>query len=488
MTGDHGVARRRFLGGAAALGGAVLLAPPGVGEALAATATARTPDYQPTKASLDTHPVPRWYKDAKFGIFIHWGVYSAIGGAVRQSASEWYLWYQSTKDSAEWKYHRDTYGENVVYDDFIPRFTAEHYDPDAWVRLFEAAGAEYFVLTSKHHEGFALFPSAVTDRNAVTMGPKRDLVGELVTAARRRGRIHPGLYYSLGEFFNPALGRPMRNFYTDQEIPLVGYKPVKDYVGDYELKQLREIIDRYDPDVLWADGQWFRPPGDPPWRSEEPISYYYNRAKDRRTPKGVVVNDRFDTHLDYATYEQRTNPDTDPQKWESCITIGYSWGYNKHELPEDFKTSEYLIRLLADVVSKNGNLLLNIGPKPDGTIPDILEGRLRDIGDWLAINGSAIYGSAPWQRAQEDDADPGVRYTVTPGRFHVIVFGWPGGELVLPGDLPLAHDTRITLLGHRGAPLRWTRKDGKVMITMPAEGPASTPSKHAYTLSFEWPR
>ncbi|MEH0525721.1 alpha-L-fucosidase [Streptomyces stelliscabiei] len=434
------VNRRHFMTTAAAVGGAVLLAPPGTAAALTGpTLTGNgtgIPDYRPTKASLDTHPVPRWYKDAKFGIFVHWGVYSVIGGATPRSASEWYLWYQSTKDTAEWKYHRDTYGENVTYDDLIPRFKAEKYDPDSWVRLFEQAGAEYFALTSKHHDGFALYPSKVTDRHSGAYGPRRDLVGELMAAARRRGTVRPGLYYSLGEYFNPAIGRPMRNFYTDKEIPLTGYKPVQDYVGDYELKQLYEIIDRYDPELLWADGQWFRPEGNPPWRSEEPMAHYYNQAKNRRHPKGVVTNDRFDTHFDFATYEQRTNPTMDPQKWECCMTMGYSWGYNKHEPDEDYKTSEFLIRLLADVVSKNGNLLLNIGPRPDGTIPGIMQERLRDIGAWLKVNGPAIYGSTPWVRAEEEGSPLGIRYTVSPGKFNIIVLGAPSGTLSVPGDIP----------------------------------------------------
>jgi alpha-L-fucosidase len=477
------VNRRQFMSTAAALGGAVLLSPPGVAQALTGAVSTGIPDYTATKASLDTHPVARWYKDAKFGVFIHWGIYSVPAGATRKSASEWYLWYLSTKDSAEWKYQRDTYGENFGYDDFIPQFTAEKYNPDAWVKLLEQAGAEFFALTSKHHDGFALFPSAVTDRNSVKLGPKRDLVGELMNAARRRGTVRPGLYYSLGEFFNPALGRPMRNFYTDQEIPLVGYKPVADYIGDYELKQLSEIIDRYDPELLWADGQWFRPTGNPPWRSEEPIAHFYNKAKNRPRPQGVVVNDRFDTHYDYATFEQRTNPQMDPQKWECCMTIGYSWGYNKHELDEDYKTSEFLIRLLADVVSKNGNLLLNIGPRPDGTIPEIMQQRLLDIGAWLRINGPAIYGSTPWVRAEDTLGAVGVRYTVSPGKFNAIVLGAPTGVVSLPGDLPISATSAVRVLGQSGT-LKWSRRDGKIDVVLPAR----LPSAIANTLSIDWNR
>jgi alpha-L-fucosidase len=463
-----------FLTGTA-LGAGALLAPVHVGRALAADTR---PDYEPTRESLDTHPVPRWYKDAKFGIFIHWGAYAVPAGTSRHQAAEWYVFYQQWRDTQPWEYHRNTYGEQFVYDQFIPQWKAERYDPDSWVRLFEQAGAEYFVLTSKHHDGFSLFPSAVTDRHSVAMGPRRDLVGDLFAAARRRGTVRPGLYYSLGEWFNPSMGRPMRNFYTGEEIPLAGYKPVTDYVRDYEHRQLREIIDRYDPDLLWADGQWtgLRPPTGP-WLSEEPIAHYYNQAKNRRQPKGVLINDRFETHADFLTYEQSTASGMVPRKWEHCVTIGYSWGYNKHELPEDFKTSEFLVHRLVDVVSKNGNLLLNIGPRADGTIPEILQERLRDIGDWLAVNGAAIYASAPWIRS----GDPGVRYTVTPGKFNVIVLDWPGTQLRLPGDLPIAADARIRL---RGQPLSWTRRDGAFVITMPD----TPPGKYAHTLTVDWHR
>lgn len=445
--------------------------------------SAGVPDYAPTKASLDTHPVPRWYKDAKFGIFVHWGVYSVPGGTGRRNAAEWYLWYQSLKDTAEWRYHRDTYGPDFVYDDFIPHFKAENFDPDSWVRLFERAGARYFVLTSKHHDGFALFPSEVTDRHSVAYGPKRDLVGELMAAARRRGTVRPGLYYSLGEFYNPAIGRPMLNFYTGEEIPMTGYRPVGDYIADYELKQLREITDRYDPDLLWADGQWLRPLGDPAWRSEEALAHYYNQARNRRKPKGVVVNDRFDTHDDFTTYEQRTNPAMDPQKWECCITMGHSWGYNKHELDEDYKTSEFLVHLLADVVSKNGNLLLNIGPRADGTIPGVMRERLCDIGAWLDVNGPAVYGSAPWLRAQDEGGPLGVRYTVTPGAFNVIVLGAPRGTLSVPADIPIGATSAVRPLGHP-EPLRWTRADGGIHITVPS----ALPSGIANTFAVEWER
>ena len=361
------VDRRHFMTTAAALGGAVLLAPPGTAQALSGAAVpggSGIPDYEPTRASLDTHPVPRWFKDAKFGIFIHWGAYSVPAGAARQPAAEWYLHYMNWRDSPEYEYHRGTYGENFNYDDFIPQFKAEKYDPDAWVRLFEDAGAQYFVLTSKHHDGFALFPSAVTDRHSVRWARSATSSASCSPPPASEAPSGRGCTTRSASCTTRRSAGRCATRTPAPEIPPAGYLPVADYVRDYEHKQLHEIIDRYDPDLLWADGQWAGQPPTAPWHSEEPMAYYYNQAKNRQRPKGVAINDRFDTHQDFATYEQHTAPVPLAEKWEHCVTIGYSWGYNKHELPEDYKTSEFLVHRLVDVVSKNGNLLLNIGPKP----------------------------------------------------------------------------------------------------------------------------
>ncbi|MEV0408073.1 alpha-L-fucosidase [Actinoallomurus sp. NPDC050550] len=475
-----GVNRRAFLGGAA-LAGAAALAPLRGPVALAGTATG---PYDPTPASLNTHPVAPWYRDAKFGIFIHWGVYSvpAWGDTVDYHAAEWYFYAMrisaAGRDST-YQHHLSTYGPGVAYDDFIPRFTAERYDPHAWIRLFERAGARYFVLTSKHHDGFQLFPNAVSRRNAAVLGPHRDLVGELFAAARH-SPLRRGLYYSLGEFYNPALGTPPWDPYTRAPIPYTGYTPVKDYVADYEHVHLRTLIDRYDPDLLWADGQnWHEDlgagsifcPKDLDWRSGEVLAYYYNRAVERR--RDVMVNDRFRAgHADFAvsegdksSYKLRSTP------WEACLTMGRSWGYDTHEDPARIKSEPALVQLLVDIVAKNGNLLLNIGPRHDGTIADWQRERLIAVGDWLRDNGSAIYGTTPWQRAQDGD----LRYTVSPGAFNIIPLSWPGATLTVPGDLPVADGARMRLLGHHGRPLEWTRQDGSIVITLPSRAPGRGP-------------
>ncbi|MFE0023294.1 alpha-L-fucosidase [Amycolatopsis sp. NPDC059021] len=418
-----------------------------------------------------------WFPSAKFGIFIHWGVYSALAWGDAKHAAEWYLYAMNVTDPARGtgtrEHHLRTYGANVNYDDFIPRFTARRYDPRAWVRLFEQAGARYFVLTSKHHDGFQLFGNPASDRNSVRLGPHRDLVGELFHAARHSG-LKRGLYHSLGEFYSPALGTPPRNPYTGVEIPYTGYRPVTDYVRQYEHVHLKTLIDRYDPDVLWADGQGYHEFGGGSifrpkvwdWHSDEILGYYYRNAADRPRPKSVVANDRFEVaHPDFATVEGDNKKYVlRPDPWEACLNIGKSWGYNENEDPAKIKSSARLVQLLAEVVSKNGTMLLNIGPREDGTIPDWMSTRLLGIGRWLRINGRAIYGSVPWQRAMDGD----VCYTRTRDAFHLIPLHWPGAKLTVPGDVPITDRSRIRLLGGHSRPLSWTRTADGIAIDLPA--------------------
>lgn len=253
-----------------------------------------TKDYEPTVESLNSHPTPTWFNDDKFGIFIHWGAYSVPAWGPRGSYAEWYWNYMNSKGSATNAHQKDTYGTAANYDDFIGRWKAEKYDPDAWVKLFKDAGAKYFVLTSKHHEGVALFDSKVSGRDTVDLGPKRDLAGDLFKAARKDtegGQLKAGFYYSLYEWYNPSYtGSPVRNPYTGAEVPYTGALSVKDYVGDYMVPQLNELVDQYDPDIIWCDGQWDKPASY--WKTAPVIADYYNRANNRAHPKEVAVANR----------------------------------------------------------------------------------------------------------------------------------------------------------------------------------------------------
>ncbi|MEK8142714.1 alpha-L-fucosidase [Streptomyces sp. M10(2022)] len=189
------------------------------------------------------------------------------------------------------KYHQDTYGTDADYDDFIGRWKAEKYDPDAWVKLFKDAGAKYFVLTSKHHEGVALYDSKVSGRDTVDLGPGRDLAGDLFKAARKEGGLRAGFYYSLYEWNHPAYtGKPVSNPYTGATVPYTGAPVVDDYVDDHMVPQMRELVDQYDPDMLWCDGQWDKPASY--WKTAPVIADYYNQAKNRKNPKEVAVANR----------------------------------------------------------------------------------------------------------------------------------------------------------------------------------------------------
>lgn len=474
------------------------------GTSLAGVSTAGTPaappgddvpDYQPTVESLNSHPVPEWFDDDKFGIFIHWGAYSVPAWGPRGSYAEWYWNYMQSNGSATNQHHRDTYGTDTDYDDFIGQWKAEKFDPDEWVDLFNDAGAKYFVLTSKHHEGVSLYDSLVTGRDSVDLGPKRDLAGDLFAAARRDGKLKAGFYYSLYEWFNPNYtGRPVRNPYTGAEVTYTGETESRDYVEDYMLPQMRELIEDYDPDIIWCDGQWEKPASY--WKTAQVLADYYNQAKNRPDPKEVAVANRCkiqtgnldSPELDFQTPEYTVKPDIDPVKWESSRGIAHSYGYNQNEPEEDHLTSDQLVDSLVDIVSKNGNLLLDIGPKADGTIPEIQRSRLLDMGAWLKVNGEAIYGTTYFNHAAEPGGPDDLRYTVKDGTLYATALTWPGEELTLGTDLPVDRRTEITLLGSNGAKLKW-RKDasGRVVVKTPMAGADATSSKHAYVFKISTP-
>jgi alpha-L-fucosidase len=349
-------------------------------------------------ASLDARPIPQWFKDAKLGIFIHWGVYSVpawapVGKdfAVYSKYSEWY-WNRLVTDSSNVgkafrAYHNSTYGPNVKYQDFAPMFKAELFNPAQWAEVFKKAGAQYVVLTSKHHDGFALWPSAEAwNWNTVDVGPHRDLAGELTDAVKAKG-LHMGFYYSLYEWFNPL------------------YKSnVNKYVSEHMIPQLKDLVVRYKPDIIWPDGEWEHPSDT--WKSTEFLAWLYNESPVKNS---VVVNDRWgketrSKHGGYYTteYDIIHNEDATKKKfdhpWEECRGIGGSFGYNRNENLGDYETSDALIQMLIQKTARGGNLLLDIGPDADGTIPVIMQQRLADLGTWLNTNGEAIYGTSAGQQ------------------------------------------------------------------------------------------
>lgn len=348
--------------------------------------------YEANWASLNQRKIPAWFHQDKFGIFIHWGTYAvpAYAPVIPNSGlsySEWY-WRRIEEKQKDFRaFHDKNFGADFLYPQFEKSFKAELYDPKQWADVFKQSGARYVVLTSKHHEGYCLWNSAEADRtwqrpwNAVTGTPKRDLLGDLTNAVRDAG-LKMGYYYSLYEWFNP-----------------LWLQDKKRYVSEHMHPQFKDLVTRYKPSVIFSDGEWDL--SDTAWRSEELLAWLYNESP---VAKDVVVNDRWgkntrgkNTGSTYTTSEYGSGMNADII-WEESRGIGHSYGYNRNEQLKDYKTGRELILFLIDIVSRGGNLLLDIGPTADGRIPVIMQQRLIEIGDWLKINGEAIYETTAWKQ------------------------------------------------------------------------------------------
>lgn len=435
-----------------------------VGLVLVAGYHAAGQKYEPTWDSLDRRGNPAWFDEAKFGIFIHWGVYSVPAWSPKGRYSEWYWHDMQDKNGPTWKFHASTYGEKFQYQDFAPMFKAEMFNPEGWADLIARSGAKYVVLTSKHHDGFCLWPSAQSwNWNAVDIGPHRDLCGDLTRAVKAKG-LKMGFYYSFYEWFNPL-------YRADP----------KRYVDEHMLPQLHDLVQRYQPDLVWPDGEWEHPAE--LWKSTEFLAWLFNESPVRET---VAVNDRFGKsirgkHGGFYTTEYGGHEDyaTARNKWEECRGMGGSFGYSRNEDINDYKPAAEHIWLLTDIVSRGGNLLLDIGPTADGRIPVIMQQRMVEIGDWLKVNGEAIYGTRPWRQSKDGDK---VRYTAKGDAVYAITRGWPGGELVLTAPRAKGGVT-VELLGYKG-PLEARFADGKLHIKVPALSVDEVPCRHAYALKL----
>lgn len=351
--------------------------------------------FEPSWESLNKRQMPAWYQQDKFGIFIHWGVYAVPSYAPvipnsGYSYSEWY-WYRLHEKQKDFlAFHDKNYGPDFLYPQFEKQFKAELFNPEQWADVFKKSGARYVVLTSKHHEGYCLWNSAEADRvwqrpwNAVTGTPKRDLLGDLTTAVRNAG-LKMGYYYSLYEWFNP-----------------LWQQDKKRYVSEYMTPQFKDLVTRYKPSIIFADGEWEL--SDTAWQSEALLAWLFNESP---VAKEVVVDDRWgsntrgkNTGATYSTSEYGSGMDANVV-WEENQGIGHSYGYNRNEKLEDYKSSNDLILMLADIVSRGGNLLLDIGPTADGRIPVIMQQRLTDMGNWLQTNGEAIYGTKAYKQSYQ---------------------------------------------------------------------------------------
>ncbi|NVK53561.1 MAG: alpha-L-fucosidase [Flavobacteriaceae bacterium] len=336
--------------------------------------------------SINKRPYPQWFKDAKLGIFIHWGLYSVPAYGGKESYSEWFLRGLQVNDSLRVNFMKNTYGQNFTYRDFAPLFKAELFNPNEWANLFVRAGAKYVMFVSKHHDGYALWPSKYSKNwNSVDVGPKRDLVGELTKAVRKSG-LKMGLYYSLAEW-----NHPLHRWYTDPN------DSITKYVDSYMIPQFKELISTYKPSLIFSDGEWFNTAKQ--WHSAELIDWYYNLVG-----KDAIVNNRWGHGIDvgFLTPEYSAGIKVTDRPWAEVRGLGRSFGLNRNENLEAYGTSKELIHRFVQTVANGGGMILNVGPKADGQIPLIQQERLIQLGNWLKINGEAIYGSTPYTIKEEE--------------------------------------------------------------------------------------
>lgn len=353
--------------------------------------------YEPNWESLKHYTVPDWYIDGKFGIFIHWGPY-----CVPAFGNEWYPRQMYQQDSAEFKHHVETWGPQTEfgYKDFIPMLTCENYDPQAWAELFRAAGAKFVVPVVEHHDGFVMGDSTFSRWCATKMGPKRDLAGDLAAETRKLGMVFGLSTHRAEHWWFMDGGRQFPSDVQDPEFedfygPAMpkDTPPSDEYLEDW-LARTCELVDMYRPQLVWFD--W--------WIQEKPFkpylqrfaAYYYNRGLE--WGQGVAINYKDDAYEEGTAVfdvERGSLADIRPFFWQTDTAVAKnSWGYTEGN---EYKTVDSIVDDLVDIVSKNGALLLNIGPKKDGSIPRIEQDMLREIGQWLAVNGEAIYDTRPWK-------------------------------------------------------------------------------------------
>jgi alpha-L-fucosidase len=381
--------------------------------------------FRPDWNTLSAFEVPEWFKDAKFGIFIHWGVYS-----VPAYGNEWYPREMYLQSSDINKHQVATYGPlaSFGYKDFIPMFRAEHYDPQAWARLFQQAGARYVVPVFEHHDGFAMYDSGLSDWTAAKMGPKRDVVGELAMAVRAEGlhlgasshRIEHDWFLDGGRNLPSDVNDPRyAAFYGPAQTELKDTTDGNDLHRDWTyvspayaedwLARSAEIVEKYHPEIIYFDW-WIGQPAVRPYLAKF-AAFYYNKSSDHG-PVGIISykNSAMEQNAGLLDIERGQLADIHPSYWQTDTSVSnQSWGYIEHDT---YKTPAFIVHQLADVVSKNGNLLLNVGPRADGTIPEAVQQVLRAVGAWLKINGDAIYGTRPWTVYGEGPTK------VKPGPFH----------------------------------------------------------------------
>ena len=496
---------------------------------LAVTVTWAEKIYEPTWESLDSRKTPQWYPDAKFGIFIHWGLYSVPAFAPRGTYAEWY-WHSKDgnqtgkhqaavgRAAATQAFHHRVYGDDFEYSDFRPLFTCEMFEPEHWANVFERSGAKYVVLTSKHHDGYCLWPNKEASEsfgmawNSVASGPRRDLVGDLGQAVREAG-LKMGLYYSIWDWFNPYWPedeQPTTAAKRKQDLPVAG---LNKYVHEVMYPQFKEIVNLYQPALIFSDGDWWM--DDEKWQTKPLLAWLFNNAPNKDE---VVINDRWGKvrklHGGYFTTEYGSGFADPSILWEENRGIGKSFGYSRVETYDDYNTGELLIYMLCDIVSRGGNFLLDIGPTADGRIPIVMEDRLIQIGEWLDVNGEAIYGTRRWKRdcqwsdgeireytkqefhkgipdpiiemakyPKEGQARKECYFTAKADTVYAAITVLPDSGRFQIDDITLGAGSKVAMLGVDGE-LKATKVGNGIVVDLPRLNPSKLPCEHVFVLKM----
>lgn len=426
--------------------------------------------YENNWQSLSARKVPEWFEDAKFGIFIHYGLYSVPAYTENGQYAEWYMMQLKDENSEAAKFHKRVYGDNFKYEDFVSGFKAELFDADKWAKLFADSGAKYINITSKHHDGYCLWKSDhAWNWNSVDTGPHIDFLAELKKAMEGSG-VHFGVYHSVYEWFHPLY-----------------LKNPEEYAIKHLHPMLKELIEKYQPDTLFTDGEWDHDSS--VWHSTEFLTWLFNESS---VKDNIVVNDRwgketrgrvggyFTTEYGLIDNGRHIEDITLDRPFEECRGIGKSFGLNRIEGVDDYLSAKELIEMLCSLVSKGGNFLLNIGPAADGTIPVIMEERLLQIGEWLKVNGDAIYASRLYTKKTQD----GVYYTQSKdsSKIYATINRFPYGSVTL-NEVPYSPDIKARLLSHDAA-IEVSNDDGKVRLTFPNINPDEVKCKYLYAIEL----
>jgi alpha-L-fucosidase len=473
------------------------------------------PLYQPTWNSLRQHHTPEWFRDAKFGIYTHWGLYSVPACGWNGT---WYPYNMYREGNGQYDHHVKTYGgpEKFGYKDFIPMFTAEKFDPDEWAEMFKKAGARFAGPVGEHHDGFCMWDTKYSEWNSVRMGPKRDVVGELERAIRKQDmRYFVALHHAenwwffphwrkefdtsdpkyaglYGEFHNPDGPKQFDQFqFFDQDMPSRAFL-------ELWLNKTLEVIDKYQPDILWFDGAI---QGIEEQYRLDFLAYYYNKAEAwGRETVACHKWEGFPPNVAMLDLELGREDALSFHEWLTDTTVddGAGWSYITNT---GYKSPETVVHYLIDNVSKNGYLLLNVGPKPDGTIPEQAQAILAEMGRWLDTNGEAIYGTTAWlyygegptklakmeggERPQYVPQD--IRFTTKDDALYATCLAWPkdGVTITRAKDWrPYSpEELSVTMLGS-DEPIAWRQTEEGLLVHPPKERPCD----HAYVFKIVRPR